>query len=135
MLRLAQGRDRLTVIDDQIGAPTGADLVADITAHTIRAAIRRPEVGGLYHLVAGGETSWHGYASFVIDFARQSGIEIKVAPDAILPVATSAFPLPAPRPKNSRMDTRKLQNTFGLRLPHWQSGVARMLTEIIERQS
>jgi dTDP-4-dehydrorhamnose reductase len=135
MLRLAQERDFLSVINDQIGAPTGADLVADISAHAIRTALRNPDVGGLYHLVAGGETSWHGYASFVIDFARQAGIEIKVTPEAIQPVPTSAFPLPAPRPKNSRLDTQKLKNTFGLNLPHWQRGVARMLTEILEKKS
>ncbi|MDP1665867.1 MAG: dTDP-4-dehydrorhamnose reductase [Methylobacter sp.] len=133
MLRLAQERDRLSVIDDQIGAPTGADLLADVTAHSIRSALQRPDVSGLYHLVAGGEASWHGYASFVIDFARQAGLDIKVAPDAIEPVPTSAFPLPAPRPKNSRLDTRKLQNTFGLNLPHWHSGITRMLTETLER--
>ena len=135
MLRLAQERDFLSVINDQIGAPTGANLLADISAHAIRTALRNPDVGGLYHLVAGGETSWHGYASFVIDFARQAGIEIKVTPEAIQPVPTSAFPLPAPRPKNSRLDTQKLKNTFGLNLPHWQSGVARMLTEILEKKS
>lgn len=135
MLRLAQERDFLSVINDQIGAPTGADLLADISAHAIRTALRNPDVGGLYHLVAGGETSWHGYASFVIDFARQASIEIKVTPEAIQPVPTSAFPLPAPRPKNSRLDTQKLKNTFGLNLPHWQSGVARMLTEILEEKS
>lgn len=135
MLRLAQERDFLSVINDQIGAPTGADLLADVTAHAIRAVLRNPDVGGLYHLVAGGETSWHGYASFIIDFARQAGIEIKVTPEAIQPVPTSAFPLPAPRPKNSRLDTQKLKNTFGLNLPHWQSGVARMLTEILEKKS
>jgi dTDP-4-dehydrorhamnose reductase len=135
MLRMAQERDFLSVINDQIGAPTGADLLADISAHAIRTALRNPDVGGLYHLVAGGETSWHGYASFVIDFARQAGIEIKVTPEAIQPVPTSAFPLPAPRPKNSRLDTQKLKNTFGLNLPHWQRGVARMLTEILEKKS
>ncbi|ESS15160.1 dTDP-4-dehydrorhamnose reductase [Betaproteobacteria bacterium MOLA814] len=135
MLRLAQERDFLSVINDQIGAPTGADLLADISAHAIRTALCNPDVGGLYHLVAGGETSWHGYASFIIDFARQAGIEIKVTPEAIQPVPTSAFPLPAPRPKNSRLDTQKLKNTFGLNLPHWQSGVARMLTEILEKKS
>jgi dTDP-4-dehydrorhamnose reductase len=135
MLRLAGERDRLTVINDQIGAPTGADLLADITAHAIRVALQHPEVSGLYHLAAGGQTSWHEYASFVIDFARQAGIKIKVAPEAIQPVPTSAFPLPAPRPKNSRLNTCKLQSTFELNLPHWQNGIIRMLTEIFEKQS
>ena len=133
MLRLAKERDSLKVIDDQIGAPTGADLLADITAHAIRTALQREEVSGLYHLVAGGETSWHGYASFVIDYARRAGIPLKVLPGAIHPVPTSAFPTPAKRPHNSRMDTTKLQNTFGLNLPTWQVGVARMLSEVLER--
>ena len=135
MLRLAQERDCLTIIDDQIGAPTGADLLADVSAHAIRTALRHPQLSGLYHLVASGQTSWHGYASFVIDFARQAGIAIKVAPDAIQPVPTSAFPTAAKRPLNSRLDTGKLTNTFGLNLPHWQSGITRMLTEILEKQS
>jgi dTDP-4-dehydrorhamnose reductase len=135
MLKLAQERDTLKVIHDQIGAPTGADLLADVTAHAVRMALQRPEVSGLYHLVASGQTSWHGYASHVIDFARQAGVRIKVTPEAILPVPTSDFPLPAPRPRNSRMDTRKLQNTFGVHLPLWQSGINRMLTEILEKQS
>jgi dTDP-4-dehydrorhamnose reductase len=132
MLRLAQERDSLSVVDDQIGAPTGADLLADVTAHAIRAA--RPELSGLYHLVAAGETSWHGYASFVIDCARRAGIPLKVAPDAIQAVPSSAFPLPAPRPLNSRLNTAKLQSAFGLTLPLWQNGVARMLTEILDKQ-
>ncbi|MGZ8157361.1 MAG: dTDP-4-dehydrorhamnose reductase [Methylobacter sp.] len=135
MLRLAKERDQLTVINDQIGAPTGADLLADVTAHALRAALQRPEVSGLYHLAAGGQTSWHGYAGFVIDFARQAGLDIKVASEAIRPVPASAFPLPAPRPKNSRLDTSKLQNTFSLTIPHWQNGITRMLTEILEKQS
>jgi len=133
MLRLARERDSLSVIDDQIGAPTGADLLADITAHAIRSALQRPEVSGLYHLVAAGETSWHGYASFVIDFARRAGVTLKVAPDAVKPVPTSAFPTPAKRPHNSRMDTTKLQLTFGLHLPDWQTGVERMLSEVLEK--
>jgi len=134
MLRLAAEKDQLAVINDQIGAPTGADLLADITAHALRVALQRPEVSGLYHLAAGGQTSWHEYAGFVIELARQAGSKIKVAPEAIQPVPTSAFPLPAPRPKNSRLDTGKLRNTFELNLPHWQSGITRMLTEILEKK-
>jgi dTDP-4-dehydrorhamnose reductase len=133
MLRLAGERDSLKVIDDQIGAPTGADLLADVTAHAIRAARQNPDLSGLYHLVAGGETSWHGYASFVLDYARGAGIELKVAPDAVQAVPTSAFPTPAKRPHNSRLNTEKLQNAFDLHLPHWQTGVERMLIEILEK--
>jgi len=131
MLRLAQERERLTVIDDQIGAPTGADLLADVTAHAIRTALQQPELSGLYHLVAGGETSWHGYACFVLNLARQAGIELKVTAENVIPVPTSAFPLPARRPLNSRLDARNLQTTFDVHLPLWQTGVARMLEEVL----
>ena len=131
MLKLAKERDRLTVIDDQIGSPTGADLLADITAHALRTALQRPEVAGTYHAVGDGETSWHGYAQHVIEFARARGETIKVARDAIAPVPTSAFPTPAKRPANSRMNTHKLRTTFGLTLPSWQAGVDRMLTEVL----
>jgi dTDP-4-dehydrorhamnose reductase len=134
MLRLAQERERLTVVDDQIGAPTGADLLADVTAHAIRTALQQPELSGLYHLVAGGETSWHGYACYVLNLARQSGIELKVAGDSVIPVPTSAFPLPARRPLNSRLDASKLQTTFDVHLPLWQIGVARMIAEIFEKR-
>lgn len=129
MLRLAQERDSLSVIDDQFGAPTGADLLADITAHAIRSTWRNPEREGLYHLVAGGETSWHGYARFVLEQAEALGVALKAGPACVAPVPTSAFPTPAQRPLNSRLNTKKLQNTFGLRMPHWQTGVARMVTE------
>ena len=131
MLRLATERESLTVIDDQIGAHTGADLLADITAHALRAALASPEVAGTYHAVAGGATSWHGYASFVIEWARARSIPIKVAADRIAPVPTSAFPTPARRPLNSRLDTTRLRETFGLTLPHWQIGVERMLAEAL----
>jgi dTDP-4-dehydrorhamnose reductase len=131
MLKLAKEREKLTVIDDQIGAPTGADLLADLSAHMLRGAQQRPEVTGTYHAVAQGATSWHGYARHVIEFARAAGQPIKVAPDAIAPVPTSAFPTPAKRPANSRMNTQKLQQTFGLALPPWQAGVERMLTEVM----
>ena len=133
MLKLAKERDRLTVIDDQIGSPTGADLLADLTAHALRAAMARPELAGTYHAVASGETSWHGYAKHVIEFARAAGQPIKVAPENLVAVPTSAFLTPAKRPGNSRMDTHKLQHAFGLALPRWQNGVDRMLTEVFER--
>ena len=131
MLRLAGERDSLSIINDQIGAPTGADLLADITAHAIRSVQFKPELSGIYHLAAAGETSWHGYASFVIDFAQKNGVSMWITPEDVLPVPTSAFPTPAKRPLNSRLDTSKFRNTFGLHLPDWQTGVTRMLTEIL----
>ena len=131
MLRLAQERDRLTVIDDQWGAPTGADLLADVTAHAIRHLAQHPQDGGLYHCVAAGETNWNLYAKEVLTLAAQAQPAIKLKATEIAPVPTSAFPTPAARPHNSRLDTARLQATFGLRLPHWRDGVARMLTEIL----
>ena len=130
MLRLARERDQLKVISDQIGAPTGAELLADVTAHVLRAVQTRPELAGLYHLAAGGETSWHGYAQFVIDHVRRAGQPIRVSPEAIIAIPTRDYPTPAQRPLNSRLDTGKLQAAFGLSLPEWQSGVERMLDEI-----
>ena len=134
MLCLAQEKDRLTVVNDQIGAPTGADLLADVTAHAVRAALTQRDMAGIYHVTASGEASWWDYARFVLDFARQTGRKLKVSPENVFPVSTHAFPSPAVRPKNSRLNTRKLQGTFNLQLPPWQTGVSRMLTEILENQ-
>ena len=131
MLRLAQERERLTVIDDQWGAPTGADLLADVTAHAIRQTLREPQHAGLYHLAAAGETSWHGYARFVLDTARALKPELAIKATEVAPVPTSAFPTPAQRPLNSRLNTAHLRQTFGLTLPDWQHGVRRMLSEIL----
>jgi dTDP-4-dehydrorhamnose reductase len=134
MLRLAAERDQLKVIDDQIGAPTGADLLADVTAHAIRTVTAgRDDLLGLYHLVAAGETSWYDYARFVIEWARERGQPIQVVPDAITPLPTSGYPTPAQRPLNSRLDTRKVREAFSVSLPPWQQGVERMLTEILGR--
>jgi dTDP-4-dehydrorhamnose reductase len=131
MLKLAAERDRLTVINDQIGAPTGADLLADVTGHALRAALLRPQLSGTYHVAAAGETSWHGYANLVIDWARQHGLVVKVhAVDGIRPVPSSAFVTAARRPLNSRLDTTRLRRAFDLAMPDWRSGVLRMLAEI-----
>ena len=131
MLRLAQERETLSVINNQIGAPTGAELLADITAHALCRVQSHPDLAGLYHAAAGGETSWHGYARHVIEYARRHGAPIRVASDAVLPIAASAYPLPAPRPLNSRLDTTRLQAAFGVELPDWRCGVERMLDEIL----
>lgn len=136
MLRLAGEREQLTVIADQIGAPTGADLLADVTAHAIRHVLppmRRNDLTppGVYHVAAAGETSWHGYARFVLQQAQAAGRVLKAGPEQVLAIPTSAYPTPTKRPHNSRLDTTRLQNTFGLTLPHWQAGVARLLAETL----
>lgn len=134
MLRLAAERASLTVIDDQFGAPTSAELLADVTAHAIRAAVAKPELVGLYHCVAAGETNWHGYAQFVLETAQALGHALKSGPTQVAPTSTASYPTPARRPLNSRMNTTKFREAFGLTLPHWQIGVARMLTEITGKQ-
>jgi dTDP-4-dehydrorhamnose reductase len=129
MLRLAAERDALSVISDQIGAPTGADLLADVTAQTIMQLSAGRGETGLFHCVASGHTSWFDYARYVIDWGRQQGLPIKVAPEAIRPVPTESYRTPAQRPRNSRLSTEKLQRAFSLTLPPWQQGVERMLRE------
>ena len=131
MLRLAGEREQLQVVADQYGAPTGADLIADVTAHAIRAAMARPALSGTYQLAAGGETNWHGYARHVVAFAQARGHPMRVHPDTIVPVSSADFPSAAQRPHNSRLDTRKLRQAFALQLPAWQFGVERMLQEVL----
>lgn len=133
MLRLAAERDSLGVIDDQHGAPTGAELIADITAHAITATRANPALAGLYHLAAGGETTWCGYARYVLEHATAQGVPLKAHAGQVNPLTTAAYPTPAKRPANSRLDTRKLQEAFVLTLPDWRLGVARMLAEIHEK--
>jgi dTDP-4-dehydrorhamnose reductase len=131
MLRLAAEREELKVIADQIGAPTGADLLADVTAVVLHRLQMRPELGGTYHCTAAGQTSWHGYARHVIEWARAHGQALKVAPEAVRAIPSSGYPTPAQRPLNSRLDTFKLRHAFGLHLPPWQQGVDRMLMETL----
>ena len=131
MLRLAQERERLTVIDDQWGAPTSAELLADVTAHAIRQVLRQPQDAGLYHLAAQGEVSWNGYAKHVIAQAGRVQSAIKIVAKEVAAVPSGAFPTPAARPATSRLDSGRLQTTFGLQLPPWQRGVDRMLAEIL----
>ena len=132
MLRLAQERERLTVIDDQFGAPTSAELLADVSVHALRQAIHRPQDAGLYHLVASGETNWWAYASHVISTARRLRPDLPIKASEIAQVQSSAFPTPAQRPHNSRLDTTKLRHTFDLHLPDWTVGVDRMLHEFLQ---
>jgi dTDP-4-dehydrorhamnose reductase len=131
MLRLAQERERLTVINDQFGAPTGADLLADVTAHAIRQVLAHPQDAGLYHLAAAGATTWHAYAQHVLAQARLEKPALPIKATEVAPVPTSAYTTPARRPLNSRLSTQHLQSTFGLTLPPWQQGVNRMLAEVL----
>ena len=145
MLKLAKDRERLTVINDQFGAPTGADLIADVTAHAIRQvrlqtrmandAANDPDgaasLSGIYHLVASGVTTWFDYANHVLGLDAQGGFAPGLAVKEVAPVPSTAFVTTAKRPHNSRLSTAKLQQVFGLTLPAWQQGVNRMLAEIV----
>jgi len=131
MLRLARQQPRLTVIDDQWGAPTGAELIADVSAHAIAQLRARPDKAGIYHLAAAGETNWFSYAKHVIARAQSTQSAIEYVVKDILPIPSSAYPVAATRPHNSRLDTRKLRTAFDLHLPPWQAGVDRMLAEIL----
>lgn len=131
MLRLAKDRPVLNVIADQVGVPTGADLLADVAVAALQQAWAKPELSGIYHLAPMGETTWHAYACCVIQFARDHGENLEV--QAVNPIATTDYPTPASRPLNSRLDTTKLRKSFKLHLPEWQSGVTRMLMEALNK--
>lgn len=134
MLRLGRERDSLRVIADQYGAPTTASLIADVTAQVIARhwlfGQRQAFASGVYHLAAAGETTWHGYATEVLRYAARKGADLKVDPARIEAIPATAYPLPAPRPANSRLDTSKLRQAFGIYLPDWQQGVHHLLDQI-----
>ncbi len=133
MLKLAKSKDELNIIADQIGVPTGAALIADVTAQVIRYYDFNPDqhhdLHGHYHLAPQGETSWYDYAQFIFEKARQKGIELQIKQVEAIP--TTAYPTPAKRPLNSRLNTQKLQQTFYIHLPEWQQGVEHAIAEMI----
>ena len=137
MLRLATERDSLRVVADQIGVPTATQLLADVTVGMLKAvqfANEEDDRWGTYHLAAAGETSWHGYAQHVVAGALQRGAKLKATPGSVVPITTAEYPLPAPRPLNSRLNTDKLKTTFGLTLPTWQQGVDQVLDELLKEK-
>lgn len=134
MLRLAGERETLKIVADQFGAPTSAALLADVTAQVLGRYKREGRADfpfGLYHLAAGGCTTWHAYAQTVVRAALAAGKPLKLNADDVLPISTAEYPLPAPRPANSRLDTRRLRQTFGLELPAWENGLAHVLQQIL----
>ncbi len=133
ILRLAAERDTLRVVDDQIGAPTSTALLADVTDKLLRAL---SDAGpddprwGCYHVAPSGFTSWHGVAQVVVETARQRGRPLQLTADAVAPIPSSEYPLPAPRPRNSRLDTHKLRATFGVDLLDWRADVDRVVQQL-----
>lgn len=130
MLRLAQERETLSVISDQFGAPTGADLIADVTAHALKRCFLSDDLDGLYHLAPKGETSWFEYAKYCIESARAKGLALRVQPSSICPISTAEYKTAALRPLNSRLCINKVQNVFDIVLPDWRSGADRLLETI-----
>lgn len=137
MLKLAQERDKLSIVSDQFGAPTSASLLAEATAQIIKELLEPGSYRkfGTYHLVAKGETSWHGYAKFVVEKANALGLATKINAAQIRPIKTSEYPVPAPRPANSRLDTSKVRSVFSVRLPTWQSEVEKVIKELLRESS
>ena len=131
MLRLAAEREQLTVVADQFGAPTAAELIADVSSHLLRQLLAGGGAGGLYHLTASGHTSWHGYAQFVLQQAASRGLVLRCGAQQLRPIASAEYPSAALRPANSRLDCSRLQRDFGLSLPPWQTQVERLLAEIV----
>jgi dTDP-4-dehydrorhamnose reductase len=133
ILRLAREREEISVIDDQIGAPTSAELIADVTAYVLMGALRGNLSGGLYHLSAAGETSWNGYARFIVAESIRLGETFRLTPERVRAIPTEDYPLPAPRPRNSRLDSRRLESAMGLVMPDWHVHVTRTLREILAK--
>lgn len=125
ILRLAGERDALRVVDDQIGAPTWSRMIATATA---LALARHQDQQGIYHLAAAGETSWHGFASALVEGAVRRRLLAHTLP--IHRIASADFPTPARRPVNSRLDGTRLQHDFALSLPHWSDQLALCLDEM-----
>ena len=134
MLRLAKERDSLSIVADQMGAPTSAALLADVTAQLIGRMQREGQSNfpfGLYNCTNGGVTSWHAYACFVLQQALDADIALKIHPNKVKPITTAEYPLPAIRPANSQLDTALFCSTFGLILPHWQQGLHHILQQVL----
>jgi dTDP-4-dehydrorhamnose reductase len=132
ILRLAAERDELTIVADQYGAPTSADLIGRTSKALIERYLDSKDAfpSGVYHLAPAGRTSWHGYARELARAARHAGLPVRVGDDRIRPIATKDYPTPAKRPANSSLDTTKLRRTFGLDLPEWQADVRQVVREL-----
>jgi dTDP-4-dehydrorhamnose reductase len=131
LLQLMRERERIEVVDDQFGAPTGADWLADVTALALRELPGRPELAGLYHLTAAGETSRYAYARYVLEQAARQPSALKILAREVIPVRSSAMPTPALRPLNGRLDNSRACAALGLKLPPWREGVARALERMV----
>lgn len=129
MLRLGQERETLRVVDDQVGAPTTARLIAEVTLLALQALLQDRMAPGLYHLASRGETSWHGFACDIFRQALAKGVALEIAPERVAPIPTSDYPTPAVRPLNSRLDVSRIERALSVRMPDWRSQLALALEE------
>lgn len=146
MFRLAKERDELRVVSDQIGAPTWSRMIAEATAQVL-AQLYSPlilhhsplssliaQLSGIYHLTANGNTSWHGFASLIVETLKKQGKVGSVRETTVMPIGTEAYPLPAQRPKDSRLSSAKLTKQFGVVMPAWDIGVRACLEELLANE-
>jgi dTDP-4-dehydrorhamnose reductase len=137
MLRLAAERETLKVVSDQFGAPTSARMIADATAHAIREASRERSAerfeSGIFHLTAGGVTSWHGFASRIIDAARATLPAGAIAAQSVIPIPAVDYPTPARRPGNSVLSNAKLEQRFGISCQPWDDAMSLVLDDVFEQ--
>lgn len=135
MLRLGEKKAALSVVDDQVGAPTTARLIADVSAHALLAKTQNQLASGVYHLAASGETSWRGFAAEIFAQATEWGMGLRMKPDAVAPISTAEWSTPATRPLNSRLSCAKLERALGLTLPNWQDGLRLTLEDYAKNLS
>lgn len=130
MLHLGQEKKSLSIVCDQIGAPTSAVMLAKVTLQAIEQTMANSALCGLYHVAAAGETSWYDYACFIFAEAKTLGSEFKLS--KVKPIYSPAYPVVAHRPLNSRLDTVKFRAAFGIELPNWRDGVRETLWKILK---
>lgn len=131
IFRLAGEREHLNIVSDQIGAPTSAELIADVTALAVAAYGYGKMPCGIYHLTAAGETSWYDFARHVVLMAQKGGMPLRLNDSKINPLTTEEYPMPAKRPKNSCLDVNKLETQLGLTMPEWAFHVNRTIEQLV----
>jgi len=133
IIRLANERNELSVVNDQIGAPISAKLLAELTALIIPLTVKEPRLNGIYHVSPSGETSWSDYAKFIVDAGKKLGFEFNVTSNNIKGIVSDQFKFKARRPLNSRLNTSKFKTAFNVELPHWKTDVEKTLKAILEK--
>jgi dTDP-4-dehydrorhamnose reductase len=133
ILRLANERNELSIVNDQIGAPISAKLLAELTALIVPLMVKKLKLNGIYHVSPSGETSWLDYAKFILDVGKKLGLEFNVTSNNVKGIVSDQFKSKARRPLNSRLNTSKFKTAFNVELPHWKTDVEMTLKSILEK--